>query len=119
MSLRTVRLNQDEEATLKRVRAATGLTVSAALKRGLRALQRDLEPAPAPAAAGIASARPPAPKPWCAKRSSAAIASTAAPPSAKRAPVELMAQYTPSLWFGRRLPGHHNVTTPSAPAHCA
>ena len=39
MALRTVRLDRDDEALLQEVRAATGLPISEALKRGLRSLR--------------------------------------------------------------------------------
>lgn len=42
MSTRTVRLDAEAENALEEVRAATGLTISEALKRGLTTLQREL-----------------------------------------------------------------------------
>lgn len=39
MATRTVRLDDEAEAALKEVRAATGLPISEALKRGLRTLR--------------------------------------------------------------------------------
>ena len=39
MATRTVRLDDEAEAALREIRAATGLPISEALKRGLRALQ--------------------------------------------------------------------------------
>jgi hypothetical protein len=39
MGVRTVRLDQETEHVLKEVRRVTGLSVSAALKRGLRSLR--------------------------------------------------------------------------------
>lgn len=39
MATRTVRLDDEAEAALEEIRAATGLPISEALKRGLRALQ--------------------------------------------------------------------------------
>lgn len=40
MAMRTVRLDDEAEEALREVRAATGLPISEALKRGLRALQQ-------------------------------------------------------------------------------
>lgn len=51
MALRTVRLDEEDEAVLRQIREATGLPVSAALKRGLRALR-------ARVAGGAAGPRP-------------------------------------------------------------
>jgi len=42
MGLRTVRLDEDTEQVLKDVRRVTGLSVSAALKRGLRVLRNEV-----------------------------------------------------------------------------
>ena len=42
MGMRTVRLDDEAERTLAEVRAATGLPISEALKRGLRALQAEV-----------------------------------------------------------------------------
>jgi hypothetical protein len=39
MAMRTVRLDEEAEAALAEVRAATGLPISEALKRGLRSLR--------------------------------------------------------------------------------
>ena len=39
MATRTVRLDDEAEAALRQIREATGLPISEALKRGLRALQ--------------------------------------------------------------------------------
>jgi hypothetical protein len=43
MALRTVRLDDEAEKALKEIRDATGLPISEALKRGLRALRKDLQ----------------------------------------------------------------------------
>lgn len=40
MAIRTVRLDDEAEEALREVRAATGLPISEALKRGLRSLQK-------------------------------------------------------------------------------
>jgi hypothetical protein len=42
MATRTVRLDDEAEATLEEIRRETGLPISEALKRGLRELQRRL-----------------------------------------------------------------------------
>lgn len=42
MGTRTVRLDDEAEATLKQIRDATGLPISEAFKRGLRALQEQV-----------------------------------------------------------------------------
>lgn len=42
MGMRTVRLTEEEEEILKKARAQAGLGPSAALKRGLRALEKEL-----------------------------------------------------------------------------
>ena len=42
MAIRTVRLDAETENALQEVRAATGLPISEALKRGLRALQEQV-----------------------------------------------------------------------------
>lgn len=42
MAIRTVRLDDEAEAALRQIRQATGLPISAALKRGLHELQRRL-----------------------------------------------------------------------------
>lgn len=43
MSTRTVRLDDESEQALEEIRAATGLRVSEALKRGLQALRSELQ----------------------------------------------------------------------------
>jgi hypothetical protein len=43
MPTRTVRLDDESEKVLEEIRAATGLRVSEALKRGLQALRSELE----------------------------------------------------------------------------
>ena len=42
MATRTVRLDEEAEAALLRIRQATGLPISEALKRGLRSLQSQI-----------------------------------------------------------------------------
>lgn len=42
MATRTVRLDDEAEATLKQIRDATGVPISEALKRGLSALQQQI-----------------------------------------------------------------------------
>lgn len=42
MAIRTVRLDEDDEAALAQIRSATGLAISDALKEGLRTLQARL-----------------------------------------------------------------------------
>jgi hypothetical protein len=42
MATRTVRLDDETERALQEVRAATGLPISEALKRGIRALQAEV-----------------------------------------------------------------------------
>ncbi len=42
MSIRTVRLDAEAEKTLEEIRSATGLSISAALKQGLRSLRREI-----------------------------------------------------------------------------
>ena len=42
MATRTVRLDKKTESVLREVQVATGLPISEALKRGLRALQREV-----------------------------------------------------------------------------
>ena len=42
MATRTVRLDDEAEVVLKEVQGATGLPISEALKRGLRALQQEV-----------------------------------------------------------------------------
>lgn len=42
MSTRTVRLDDEAERTLERVRAMTGLSISEALKQGLSAYENDI-----------------------------------------------------------------------------
>lgn len=46
MAIRTVRLDDDDEATLRQIREATGLPISEALKQGLRSLSRQVRDAP-------------------------------------------------------------------------
>jgi hypothetical protein len=46
MATRTVRLDKETERVLSEVRAATGLPISAAIKRGLRALQAHVRQTP-------------------------------------------------------------------------
>ena len=43
MPIRTVRLDDESEQALEEIRAATGLRVSEALKRGLQALRSELQ----------------------------------------------------------------------------
>ncbi len=43
MSTKSLRLSPEDEALLARIRRRTGWTASDALKRGLRALEKDLE----------------------------------------------------------------------------
>jgi hypothetical protein len=43
MPIRTVRLDDETEKALQEIQAATGLRVSEALKRGLRALRSEIE----------------------------------------------------------------------------
>ena len=50
MATRTVRLDDEAEATLREVREATGLPISEALKRGLRSLRDRLGREAAPSA---------------------------------------------------------------------
>ena len=45
MALRTVRLDDEAEATLRQIREATGLPISEALKQGLRSLQQQVREA--------------------------------------------------------------------------
>ena len=40
MAIRTVRLDDEAEATLRQIREATGLPISEALKQGLRSLEQ-------------------------------------------------------------------------------
>lgn len=42
MSIRTVRLDKEAERALREVQAATGMPISAALKRGLRVLRDEV-----------------------------------------------------------------------------
>lgn len=42
MAIRTVRLDDEAEAALRRITEATGLPISQALKRGLRSLEAEL-----------------------------------------------------------------------------
>jgi hypothetical protein len=46
MSSKSLRLTADDEAVLARIRRRTGLTTSDALKRGLRALEKEIESKP-------------------------------------------------------------------------
>lgn len=46
VSTRTVRLDDEAEATLAKLRKATGLTISELLKRGLAAYEKSTPPAP-------------------------------------------------------------------------
>jgi hypothetical protein len=43
MATRTVRLDEEAEATLRQIREATGLPISEALKQGLRSLNKQLQ----------------------------------------------------------------------------
>jgi hypothetical protein len=45
MAIRTVRLDDKSEATLRQIREATGLPISEALKQGLRALKEKVRDA--------------------------------------------------------------------------
>ena len=42
MSIRTVRLDEETERVLREIQAATGMPISAALKRGLRAVRDEV-----------------------------------------------------------------------------
>ncbi|MFN0170946.1 MAG: hypothetical protein ACKV22_31400 [Bryobacteraceae bacterium] len=42
MAIRTVRLDDEAEATLRQIREATGLPISEALKQGLRSLKQEV-----------------------------------------------------------------------------
>jgi len=42
MAIRTVRLDEETEATLREIREATGLPISEALKQGLRSLKQQV-----------------------------------------------------------------------------
>jgi hypothetical protein len=42
MAMRTVRLDDEAEATLRQIREATGLPISEALKQGLRSLKQQV-----------------------------------------------------------------------------
>jgi hypothetical protein len=55
MATRTVRFDAETERVLSEVRAATGLPISEALKRGLRALQTHVRQTPAQSAYEIYS----------------------------------------------------------------
>jgi hypothetical protein len=46
MATRTVRLDRETERVLSEVRAATGLPITGAIKRGLRALQTQVRQSP-------------------------------------------------------------------------
>ncbi|HZQ52657.1 MAG TPA: hypothetical protein VFB14_10700 [Bryobacteraceae bacterium] len=43
MAIRTVRLDDEAEATLRQIREATGLPISEALKQGLRSLKQQVQ----------------------------------------------------------------------------
>ena len=45
MAIRTVRLDDEAEATLRQIREATGLPISEALKQGLRSLKQQVRDA--------------------------------------------------------------------------
>jgi hypothetical protein len=45
MALRTVRLDDESEATLQQIREATGLPISEVLKQGLQSLKRQVQDA--------------------------------------------------------------------------
>ena len=45
MAIRTVRLDDETEATLREIREATGLPISEALKQGLRSLKQQVRDA--------------------------------------------------------------------------
>jgi hypothetical protein len=45
MAVRTVRLDDEAEATLRQIREATGLPISEALKQGLRSLKQQVQDA--------------------------------------------------------------------------
>jgi hypothetical protein len=45
MAIRTVRLDDEAEATLRQIREATGLPISEALKQGLRSLKQQVQDA--------------------------------------------------------------------------
>jgi len=45
MAIRTVRLDDKDEATLRQIREATGLPISEALKQGLRSLEQQVRDA--------------------------------------------------------------------------
>jgi enoyl-CoA hydratase/carnithine racemase len=45
MAIRTVRLDEEAEATLREIRKATGLPISDALKQGLRSLKQQVRDA--------------------------------------------------------------------------
>ncbi|MFP3942783.1 MAG: hypothetical protein ACLFWF_02765 [Alphaproteobacteria bacterium] len=47
MSVKTVRMEPEDEALLERIRRRTGWTASDVLKRGLRSLERDMSSKPA------------------------------------------------------------------------
>ena len=46
MAIRTVRLDDEAEATLRQIREVTGLPISEALKQGLRSLKQQIRDAP-------------------------------------------------------------------------
>ena len=43
MAIRTVRLDEETEATLREIREATGLPISEVLKEGLRSLKQEVQ----------------------------------------------------------------------------
>ena len=45
MAIRTVRLDQEAEATLRKIREATGLSISEVLKQGLRSFKQQVRDA--------------------------------------------------------------------------
>jgi len=47
MAIRTVRLDDEAEATLRQIRESTGLPISEALKQGLRSLKQQVQDASA------------------------------------------------------------------------
>jgi hypothetical protein len=48
MAMRTVRLDEEAEATLRQIREATGLPISEALKQGLRSLKQHVRDSSGP-----------------------------------------------------------------------
>jgi len=55
MTTRTVRLDSEAEKELEQIRAATGVSISEALKRGLKALNAEIKSRPEEGAWGIYS----------------------------------------------------------------